>query len=293
MAKRKSRHNVAYLLILPSYSIFFLFVFIPVVLSIIISFTNYDFYKTFDFVGFYNFGRMFKDSTFLTAIKNTFVYSVFVIFFQIVLGLIIADVLNRKVIGQKFHRIAVYLPNITSMVAISMVWLWIYDPNLGILNKVLVAFGISPQRWLFDTDLALPSIMIMSIWKFIGYNMIIYLAGLQNIPKSLYEAAVVDGASGIQQFFKITVPMLRPVTFFLFVIASIKSFNGFEQVNVLTDGGPMNATTTIVHQIYERAFRDFQMGYASSMAVFLLVVTLIFTLLNFRFGNQGTDTGIN
>ena len=288
----KRKQYVAYLLVLPSYLIYLLFVFVPIILLIYFSFTNYDFYKSLDFVGIENYAKLFRDDMFVRSIGNTLIYSVFTITFQLTIGLVMAELLNQKVIGQRFHRIAFYLPNIVSMVAVSMVWLWIYDPILGFLNNLFRSVGLSPQKWLFDIQLALPSIIVMSIWKFIGYNMIIYLAGMQSIPDSLYEAAEIDGASGIQKFFRITIPMLRPITFFLFIIACIRSFNVFEQVNVMTGGGPMGATTTIVHQIYERAFATFEMGYACSMAVFILIVTLTFTVLNLKYGNQGTDTSV-
>ena len=291
---RKYRHPITGLLmILPSYSIYLLFVFLPVLITIYLSFTNYDLYRTRDFVGLANYTRMFfKDPVFLTAVRNTFIYSSCVIIPEIAIGLVIAVILNRKLFGQRFHRVAFYMPQVTSMVSVSMVWLWIYDPALGALNQILKLIGLEPQRWLFDLNLALPSIILMSVWKLIGYNMIVYLAGLQQIPDELYEAATVDGASEIQQFRKITIPMLAPTTFFLFVVACVQSFSVFEQVNVMTQGGPMNATTTIVHQIYERAFTQFQMGYASAMAVFLLTITIILTAINFRSGNKGADLEI-
>jgi ABC-type sugar transport system permease subunit len=138
----------------------------------------------------------------------------------------------------------------------------------------------------------MPSIILMSIWKYLGYNMIIYLAGLQTIPGYLYEAATIDGASGVQKFFKITLPMLRPVTFFLFVTGLINNFNVFEQVIIMTQGGPQNSTTTLVHQIYTRAFYDFFMGYASAMAFVAVLIIAMITLVNFRYGNQGVDLDI-
>lgn len=279
-------------MILPSYLIFLIFMFIPIVLTLIYSFTNYDFYKTMDFIGIHNFVRLFKDPVFLIALRNTFIYSMCTIIPQIVFGLIMAVILNEKVFGQKFHRVALYIPYVASMVSISMIWMWIYDPALGILNQALMTLGFNPQKWLFNLNLALFSIIMMSVWKMVGYNMIIYLAALQQIPKQLYEAATIDGASKLQQFFKITIPMLKPTTFFLFVISCVISFNVFEQVNIMTSGGPMYATTTVVHQIYERAFTNFQMGYASSMALFLLIFTITITMLNFRYGKKGTDAGI-
>lgn len=291
--KNRRRSAGAFWMIFPSYLIYFVFVFVPLVITVYLSFTNYDLYKTREFVGFANYVRLIHDPNFLIAAKNTFIYAVFVIIPQIALGLIIAVLLNRKVFGQRFHRIAFYMPNVTSMVSISIVWLWIYDPTLGLFNQALKYVGLPGQRWLFDIKLALPSIIFMSVWKLIGYNMIIYLAGLQQIPDYIYEAAKIDGASSIGQFFKITIPMLKPTTFFLFVIACVQSFSVFDQVNVMTQGGPLNATTTIVHQIFERAFSQFQMGYASSMGTVLLIICVTLTFTNFKYGNQGNDLGMS
>jgi ABC-type sugar transport system permease subunit len=178
------------------------------------------------------------------------------------------------------------------MVAVSMVWFWMYEPSHGVVNKMLGLFGIQGKLWLYDANWALPAIIIMSVWKYIGYYMVIYLAGLQSIPGYLYEAATVDGASAAQKFFRITVPMLRPVTFFLFVTGMINNFNVFEQVRILTDGGPMNSTTTVVHQIYTRAFTDFLMGYASSQAFLVLTVVAFLTLIFFKYGQKGVETEV-
>lgn len=287
--RTKSENLSGYLMILPGYAIYIWFVFIPVILTIGYSFTNYDLYKKKDFIGFHNYIAIFQDQYFLAAIKNTTVYSIFMIIPPMAIGMILAVLVNEKFIGQKLSRAAIYIPNITSMVSISMVWLWIFDPAYGLLNVFVKFIGLSPQNWLFNEHYALPSIILVGVWKTIGYNMIIYLAGLQNIPVSQYEAATVDGAGALKRFFSITIPLLQPQTFFLFVMSCINSFNVFEQVNIMTKGGPNDATTTIVHQIYLRAFGNFQMGYASAMSVLLLILTMIITFINFKFSNQGAD----
>jgi multiple sugar transport system permease protein/raffinose/stachyose/melibiose transport system permease protein len=240
----------------------------------------------------HNFVRLVQDPVFLKSLRNTLVYAAGTIIPQIVIGLVLAVVLNGRVFGQKFYRVAIYIPYVTSMVVISMIWLWIYDPALGIMNQLMKLLHLKQQKWIYDPQLALFSIVLMSVWKLVGYNMIIYLAALQQIPPQLYEAATIDGANIFQKFFRITVPMLQPTTFFLFVIACIASFNVFEQVNIMTAGGPMYATTTVVHQIYDRAFTYFQMGYAASMSCVLLIITMILTFINFRYGNKGTDVGL-
>ena len=292
--KKKHAREIAtpYLMILPGFSIYFIFVLIPIVATVVLSFTNYDFFRSFDFIGLTNYRRMINDPIFLQSLRNTAFYSFFTIIPQIVIGLILATLLNSKLRGRQFFRVSFYIPYVTSFVAISMVWLLIYNTNFGILNWLLRQMGLPAQRWLFDLNLAMPSIIIMSIWKVVGYNMIIYLAGLQQIPSQLYEAAMIDGASSLRKFFSITVPLLKPTTFFLFVVCCVQSFSVFEQVNLMTDGGPMNATTTIVHQIYRRAFNELQMGYASSMAVVLLMITMIITLINFKYGQNVSTTDI-
>ena len=173
-----------------------------------------------------------------------------------------------------------------------MIWFWMYEPTYGLINRFLAIFKIPGQWWLFDAKLALPSIIVMSIWKSLGYFMVIFLAGLQTIPSYLYEAADIDGASEWQKLFHITIPLLRPVTFFLFVTGVINNFNVFEQVNILTGGGPMNSTTTVVHQIYIRAFYDFVMGYAAAQAIFVLLIVAVLTLMFFRYGSQEQDVEV-
>lgn len=287
--KRRRMDLSGYAMIAPGYLVYFAFIFVPLLVSLYYSFTDYNFYSTPSFVGFDNYARLMKDALFGKAVVNTFVYAAGTIIPQMALGLVLAVLLNGKIAGRVFARASIYVPNVTSMVAVSMMWLWIYDPSLGIMNRLLASFGMDPVQWLYDPKTAMLAVVVMSIWKSIGYTMIVYLAGLQSIPTSLYEAARVDGASPIRQFFGITVPLLAPTTFFILVMSCINSFMVFEQVNIMTNGGPMNSTTTIVHQIYLRGFQDFRMGYASAMAMVLFAITLIITLANFKYGNKGSD----
>jgi len=281
-----------YAMVLPFYLVFLVFHLSPILVGLSFSFTNYDLYRTMEFVGLANYIRLFNDPLFVKSILNTILYALYTIVPSIALGLAIALVLNRPLFGLSFFRVSFYLPFIVSMVAASMVWLWIYNPSVGLLNALLELVGIEPKFWLHDPGLAMGSVAIMSVWKIVGYNMIIFLAGLQSIPRMYYEVARIDGANRLQQFFKVTFPLLAPTTFFLFVTSSIQAFNVFVQVNILTNGGPVNSTTTIVHQIYTRAFTEFKMGYASAMAVLLFAMVAVITMLNFRFGNRGTDTEI-
>jgi ABC-type sugar transport system permease subunit len=280
-----------YFLILPFYIFFTVFVIIPILMTVGLSFTNYDLSRM-SFIGIKNYINLMTDKFFWISLKNTAIYTFFTLIFTMTLGLLLAVFLNRKLRGLKFFRTSFYLPYVTSMVAVSMVWLWMYEPSHGIVNQMLGWVRIQGHSWLFDVDTALGSIIVMSIWKYTGYYMVVFLAGLQGIPGYLYEAATVDGTNGFQKFFYITLPMLNPVTFFLLVTGIINNFNVFEQVIVMTNGGPMNSTTTIVHQIYSRAFLDFLMGYAASLSVVLLLIVLVLTTLNFKYSNQGNDLDI-
>ncbi len=292
LTKRQfGQDNVGYLLILPFYIFFFFFIILPVLMNLGLSFTRFDL-RQLKFIGIRNYVHLFEDKFFVKALMNTGIYTFFTLIFTMVLALIVAVFLNQKVYLQKAYRTLFFLPYVISMVAASMVWIWMYEPSQGIFNHFLAALGIPKISFLHNAQWALPSIILMSIWKYLGYNMIIYLAGLQTIPGYLYEAATIDGASGVQKFFKITLPMLRPVTFFLFVTGLINNFNVFEQVIIMTHGGPQNSTTTLVHQIYTRAFYDFFMGYASAMAFVAVLIIAMITLLNFRYGNQGVDLDV-
>ncbi len=294
--KKASNHHVLtpYLMIFPVYSIYIIFIFFPIINTFVMSFTDYDLGTDRNFVGFKNYLLLFEDKLFLTALKNTAVYAVFTVTLQLSLGVLLANILNSKLVKcLSFSRMANYIPHITSMVAVSMVWLYLLDPmSSGIFNQLLALVGLPPSKWLSDIDLALPMIIIISVWKSLGYTMTVYLAGLQQIPGPLYEAAKIDGAGAVRRFFNITLPLLSPTTFFLLVTSCISAFNVFEQVNIMTNGGPVNTTTTIVHQIYNRAFINLQMGYASAMAVLLILITLVLTLINFKMGNRGTDLSL-
>jgi multiple sugar transport system permease protein/raffinose/stachyose/melibiose transport system permease protein len=280
---------VGYLMVLPFYLLFFIFSLIPIVIGLLYSFTDYNLVAPIDFVGLKNYNKLLHDPIFLQSMLNTALYSLYTIIPSIAIGLFIAILLNGSLPGLAFFRVCFYLPFIISMVAASMVWLWIFEPSVGLLNALLSLFGLEPLYWLHDKKLAMISISIMSIWKVVGYNMIIYLAGLQNIPRMYYEAASLEGARAGQRFSYITFPLLAPTTFFLFATSCINAFNVFVQVNVLTNGGPDNTTTTIVHQIYTRAFTELNMGYASSMAMVLFAIVVFITLANFRYGNIGAD----
>ncbi|WP_246552186.1 carbohydrate ABC transporter permease [Vallitalea pronyensis] len=289
--KNLEKQNIGYLLVAPSFLIYLLFIMIPVVWSVAMSFTDYNLVEA-NFVGFKNYINLFQDDLFVKGFMNTLRYSAMTIVPTMALGLGLAMLLNKKLKGKGLYRTWFYLPNIFSMVAISMAWIYLYDTRAGILNMALRKFGIGPVQWVSSPGMAMISIAIMSIWIGVGYNMVLNLAGLQSIPEYLYEAASIDGAHGWQKFIYITIPMLAPTTFFIFVMACIRSFQVFGQVLIVTNGGPVNSTTTLAHQIYLNGFEYYKMGYASSQAVVLLVVILTITLVNMRYG-KGGETDAN
>lgn len=292
--RKKNRYDKeAYLMILPAYTIFTVFILIPVFMVLYYSFTNYNLYSAPDFVGLKNYMKAFRDRNFIVSVKNTMFYAVITLTLQLSLGLFLAVLLYRKSRLIPVFRTAIYLPHVMSMVCVSMVWLWIFDANFGLLNIILKALGLPIQKWLLDPKLAMPCVIAVSIWKGMGYSMVIFLSGLTGIPESLYEAAELDGAGAIKKFTKITWPLLQPTTFFLVVTGIVNCFAVFEQVNILTNGGPLKRTTTVVHQIYQSAFLEFKMGYASSLSVLLLAFSLCITLFLFRFGNKGQDIDVS
>lgn len=290
---KKKSDKEAYLMILPAYFIFAVFILIPIGMVLYYSLTDFNMYAIPKFLGIKNYVKLFSDSEFLKAITNTLFYTIVTLTVQLALGLVLAVLLYKKSKAVPIFRTALYLPNVMSMVCVSMVWLWLYNPNFGIFNRILEAIGIAPQKWLINPNQAMLCIILVGIWKNCGYSMVIFLGGLTGIPESLYEAAQLDGAGPIRRFLNITWPMLRPTTFFLVVTGIVNSFAVFEQVNILTSGGPLNRTTTVVHQIYRRGFLEFKMGYASAMAVLLLVFSLIVTMFVFKFGNKGQDVDVS
>ncbi len=281
-----SDDKTAYLMIMPFFIFFISFVLYPILSNLINSMTDYRLSGARQFIGFDNYVNIFKDADFLRALLNTVIYAVISVVPLTVLGFIAAAAINsrleRKSRLAKAASVLFTFPYVTSMVAVSMIWLLLYEPTGGIFNKILAGMGASPQRWLFDEKLALLSLVAMNIWKYIGYVMVIFLGGLQTIPKQLYESASIDGASGLAKFFKITVPLISPITFLVNLTLWIEAFKTFDQINVMTRGGPVNSTTTIVHQIYIRSFAEFKIGYASAMSVILFLITSVVMLINFR-----------
>jgi len=277
---------VPYLLILPSVLIFTVFILVPVIWVLYLSMTNYSMLQAPQWVGLKNFSRLLQDTIFHRALLNTTWYWVGTVVPGMAVGMILASLLTMKLRGLAVFRALIYLPGVISSVAVAMTWLWLLDPLQGPVNRLLGAFGIDGYNWLQDPHTSLGSVIVIGIWTGMGYAMIVFLAGIQGIPESLYEAAGLDGASGIRKFWYITLPLLKPMTLFLFITATIRSFQVFDLVYILTGGGPANSSTTIVTQIVGASFQEYRMGYASAMAVFLLGATLIITLIQYGIGSR-------
>ncbi|MBN1351379.1 extracellular solute-binding protein [candidate division KSB1 bacterium] len=275
--------------LLPSIVLFLVFILTPILFSLYLSMHQWNIINPDKpFVGLANYIEAFQDRYFLNALKNTALFTLQVPV-GMMLSLAVALMMNQQIKGVYFLRTLYFLPSVTSFVAIAMVWQWAYHPQLGLINYVLSFFSINAQDWLTHPDTALISIMIMTIWLGIGYQMVIFLAGLQGIPDFLYDAARIDGASLWQRFVHITLPMLQPTTFFVLVTSIISSFQVFTSVYVMTQGGPSRSTDVVVYHIYQNAWEYLKMGYASAMSWILFVVILIATLIQFKIVGKRID----
>ena len=293
--QRKREYDVreareAYLLLAPFGVFFLLFVLYPILRSVTDSFTDYSL-SSRNWVGLRNYVRLFRDAAFLASVRNTLVYAVGSILPLMALGLLAALLVQRQSKVMFAARAALMTPYVTSLVAVSMVFLYLYDPTTGAFNKLLAAAGLPRQMFLYDRAQALWCLVAMNIWKNFGYVMILYLAGLTGVPETLMEAASLDGAGTWVKLWRIQLPHIRPVTYLLATTLTVECFKTFEPVRLMTSGGPVNATTTITYQIYLRAFSEFKMGYASAMSVVLLLIVLAVTLINLRLGHQLDEGG--
>ncbi|PTM59183.1 carbohydrate ABC transporter permease [Desmospora activa] len=282
---------MGYLFTLPVIVSLSVFLIGPIIYAFYLSFQQFTFLNPdlSQFVGLDNYTRLLTDERFHTALKNTSFYSLGVVPVQVSLALLLALIVNSKIRGKTFFRVAYFLPTVTSTVAVSVMFLFLFKRD-GLVNAFLSLLGVEGRSWMLDVDFALPSIMLMAVWTTVGQFMVIYLAGLQDIPADLYEAAEVDGAGPLRQFWHITLPLLKPTTFFIVVMSVIGTFQVFDQMYVISKGagGPLDSTLTVVLYLYNVAFQDFEMGYASAIAFFLFAVILILTLIQRNFFGEET-----
>src|SRR5215213_10329311 len=294
--KREHEGLAAGLFLLPNLIGFLIFTAIPVGAAFVLAFYDYDLLLGASWAGLENFREMFTtDEVFRAALFNTVYFTAVSVPLSVVLGLVTAMLVNQALRGIVIFRSIFLLPYVTVTVALSLVWKWIYLPDIGLINSVLGVFGIDGPPWLTSGTWAMPALILMSVWKGFGYNMVIFLAGLQSIPDHLYDAAKVDGATAWRRFLNVTLPLLSPTTFFVVVISVIGSFQVFDQALVMTNGGPGTSTTTLVLYIYKAGFQSYKMGYASAIALVLFVIVAAFTALQFslqrRWVYQGEADG--
>ncbi len=286
--KFKPGISAAYFFLAPAMISIFVFFFIPVIAAFAISFTDFDIYSlgnyaNLRFIGLKNYSDLLSNELFWTSLRNTFYFVIVASPLSIALSLGAALILNSKLVKLKaLFRLVYFVPVVTTLVAVAIVWRFIYHPRFGILNYLLSIIGINPIDWLGDPFWAMPSIIIMSVWKNFGYNMIIFIAGLQNIPEHLYEAALLEGANTWQQFKKITLPMLAPTTIFISIITMIGNFQLFAEPYIMTQGGPLNKTLSVVQYMYQEGFRWWNMGYSASIAFVLFVIIFAATMIQLK-----------
>ncbi len=275
----------AYLFLAPTMILFGIFTVAAVIYAFYLSFHEWNILEPAKpFVGLNNYQRLVGDERFGGAIVNTLYYTAASVPLTMGLGLLIALLLNNQIRARGFFRTLFYLPVVTPLVIAAIIWKWVYNGDFGLLNYYLIQLGIidEPLLWLADPNLAMPAVIITSVWKSVGFSMVVYLAGLQSIPEDFYDAAKVDGAVGWQRLKDITIPLLSSTTLFLAVVSVLGAFQVFTEIFIMTNGGPLGRTTTIVYHIYQTAFKFFDMGYASAMAFGMFAMMFAFTLVQLR-----------
>lgn len=283
-ALRRHKTLVAYSFILPNLLGFFILTFVPIVFSILLSFCEWDSGNPIKFVGLQNFVTMFtKDRSFRIALVNTLYFTIGVVPVTMAISLGLAILMNKPLKGRTFFRSVLFFPYVASLVAIAVVWMALFNPDRGPVNNLLIALGVSnPPRWAASQTWALPTIMGLTIWKGMGYYMIVYLAALQGVSRDLYEAASLDGANKWQQFLNITWPSVTPTTFYILMMLMVSTFKSYDTMYITTQGGPGEATKVLAYHIYKMAFENSRFGYASAVAMVLLAIILVLTTIQFK-----------
>lgn len=284
MAGEKGLQRILWVVffLFPSLIGLLVFKLIPILASLGLTLFKWDLLTPPRFIGLENFEYLLRDKTFLEALQHTLTFILGYIPLVMTLGLAVAIALNQKIRGTKIYRTLFYLPVISSWVAVALLWMWIFNPRFGLINYSLSFLGIEGPGWLFDPQWAMPAIIITSVWKDIGFVMIMFLAGLQGIPETYYEAAAIDGATSWQRFRSITLPLLSPTSFFALMISLINSFQLFDQIWIMTGGGPAGATSVVVEQIVNNAFRYSRMGYAATLSWALFALVFVVTIFQMR-----------
>lgn len=279
LSKLANQQNFAgVLFILPALLGTIVFIIIPIICSFGLSFAKWDLLNPIQYVGLENYKVVLTEPVFVKIIINTFVYAIATSIFGVIIPLILACIINTKIKVADFFKTAYFLPFVTPMIVIGIIWEWIFDPNIGCLNHFLHLH----INWLYDTNFAMPALIIVSVWKLIGYNMILFLTGLSTINQELLEASKIDGANAYNTFKNITIPLLSPTIFFVTIITAITSFQVFDLIYVMTQGGPLDSTNVLVYAIYKNAFEYFNVGKASALAYVLFAIIFILTLIQWK-----------
>jgi multiple sugar transport system permease protein len=284
--KKRSIKIVPYIFIAPNIILFFTFMIIPILFTFYISFNEWGLFGKPNFIWLDNYVQLLKDKVFWTSLWNTVFYTAGSVPFSAAFGLIGALLLNQKIPFRAVFRTIFFAPVVVSLVAAGLIWSWMYNPNYGLFNAILARFGLHGVDWLSSSSMAMPAIILTTLWVRIGYCLVIYLAGLQAVPESLYEAADMDGANSWHKFWKITLPTLKPTTTFVLVMEVIHGFMVFDLIYTMTNGGPGYSTTVLVQYIYQKAFTEGQMGYASAIGTFFFFIVLILTVIQMRLGRE-------
>jgi multiple sugar transport system permease protein len=271
-----------YLFIAPGMLGVLIFTLFPVFSALGISFTNWSIIAQPEFVGAANYAKLIRDPVFAKVMVNTIYYTAVSVPLNLMVALLFAIILNQKIRFLALFRTAYFLPVVSASVAVSMVWMWLLDSNFGLINTVIVWFGMRPVAWLSNSLTAMPAIIVVSVWKNMGWNMIIFLAALQDVPEDYYDAARIDGANNINLFRHVTLPLITPAILFTSITGFIGSFQGFDLVYNMTQGGPARATSVIGYYIWEQAFKYSKMGYGSAVAYVLFILILVITLIQWR-----------
>lgn len=268
--------------VLPAIIGTFIFIVIPILCSFLLSFTHWDLLNNIEFAGLDNYQAVLSEPVFKQILINTVVYALSVTVFAVIIPLAIASVLNTKLRGAEWFKTIYFIPFITPAVVIAIVWAWIFDPNIGAVNSLLK----TNYTWLFDTHLAMPVLIFVSVWKQIGYNVILFLTGFSTINQNIYEAAKIDGAGEVGTFWNITLPLLKPTTYFVTLVTAISSFQVFDLIYVMTSGGPNDSTNVIVYSIYKYAFEYFDIGKSCALAYILFVIIFVLAILQKKISKQ-------
>lgn len=274
------------LFVLPALIPLIVFWIYPILRSIWLSFTDWDFMTPdYNMVGFKNYISLFKDSRFYNALWNTLVFTLGTLLPTIIGGLLLALLLRKNFRGNCIYKFVLFSPWITPTVAISIVWQWIFEED-GLANMVLGLFNLPALKWINSSDTAMLSVIIVTVWKSLGYAMIFYLSALEKVPAELYEASSLDGARPVRQFFDMTLPSISPTTFFLMIITMVNSLQAYDQIQILTQGGPSGSTRTLLYMYYQLGFEEFKMGQATAVAVVMIIITAALSLIQFYASNK-------